>query len=269
MEDINIYFLANQKLWNNKVDVHVASDFYNVEKFKAGDTSLNAVELKEMGDVNGKTLLHLQCHFGMDTISWARKGAITTGLDFSDKAISQANQLAKELQVNSRFVCANVYDTDLYIREQFDIVFTSYGTIGWLPDLKKWANVIAERLKPGAMFYMVDFHPIVWMFDNMFTRIQYPYFNEGKPFEEVSSGTYADRSADLHDTEYGWNHSISDILNSLIEAGLTIEFFNEHKSSPYHSFRTMTEVEPGSFQITGLENKIPLLFSLKATKPTN
>lgn len=266
MEDVNVYFLANQKLWNNKVDVHVASDFYDLEKFKSGATSLNAVELTEVGDVTGKTMLHLQCHFGMDTISWARKGAITTGLDFSDKAVTKANELARELQVNSRFVCANVYDTDLYVQEQFDIVFTSYGTIGWLPDLKRWANVVAERLKPGGVFHMVEFHPVVWMFDNEFTHIQYAYFNTGKPIEEENSGTYADRSADLHDKEYGWNHSVSEILNALIGAGLRIEFFNEHASSPYNSFRKMTEVEPGSFQITGLENKLPLLFSIKASK---
>lgn len=264
MTALNNYFSANKELWNNKTDVHIKSAFYNVDEFKAGNTSLNPIELQELGDVTGKKLLHLQCHFGMDTISWARLGAVTTGLDFSDKAITAAKEMASELGVNSQFVCANVYDAGLHIKEKFDIVFTSYGTIGWLPDLDKWAAVIAQRLKPGGIFYMVDFHPIVWMFDDKFSYFKYPYFNTGNPIEEENSGTYADRTADLKDKEYGWNHSISDILNALINAGLTISFFNEHPDSPYECFSNMLKTGPASFQIAGMENKIPLLYSIKA-----
>ncbi|RBL90994.1 class I SAM-dependent methyltransferase [Chitinophaga flava] len=240
------------------------SAFYNLDKFKAGSTSLNPIEIRELGDVSGKKLLHLQCHFGMDTISWARLGAITTGLDFSDKAITAAKNLALELEANSQFVCSNVYDAGLHITDKFDIVFTSYGTIGWLPDLDKWAAVIVERLKPGGVFYMVDFHPILWMFDDEFSYIKYSYFNTGEPIEEEKSGTYADREADLKDKEYGWNHSLSEILNALIKAGLTISFFNEHTDSPYECFSNMVKTGPDSYQIASMQNKIPLLYSIKA-----
>ncbi len=264
MTDPNTYFSVNKELWNNKTDVHMKSAFYNLDKFKAGSTSLNPIEIHELGDVSGKKLLHLQCHFGMDTISWSRLGAITTGLDFSDKAITAAKNLASELGANSQFVCSNVYDAGLHITDKFDIVFTSYGTIGWLPDLDRWAAVIVERLKPGGIFYMVDFHPIVWMFDEEFSYFKYPYFNTGEPIEEENSGTYADREADLKDKEYGWNHSLSDILNALIKAGLTISFFNEHATSPYECFSNMVKTGPDSYQIASMKNKIPLLYSIKA-----
>ncbi len=265
MTDFDNYFSVNKTLWNNKTDIHIKSAFYNIDKFKAGSTSLNPVELRELGDVTGKKLLHLQCHFGMDTLSWARSGAITTGLDFSDKAISAAKQIASEIGVESQFVCCNVYDTGLHISDKFDIVFTSYGTIGWLPDLNKWAEEIVQRLKPGGIFYMVDFHPVVWMFDDEFSYFKYSYFNTGEPIEEEKTGTYADRDADLKDKEYGWNHSISDILNALIKAGLTINFFNEHRESPYECFSNMVKAGEGAYQIAGMEDKIPMLYSIKAS----
>lgn len=264
MSEYTNYFEANKKLWNNKTPVHVASAFYNVPAFKAGTTSLNSIELDEVGDVSGRKLLHLQCHFGMDTISWARRGALATGLDFSDKAIVEAKALATELNVPVNFVCSNVYDAEQNIKEQFDIVFTSYGTIGWLPDLNKWASIISKMLKSGGRFHMVDFHPMVWMFDNDFTHFKYSYFNTGQPIEEESNGTYADRHADLKDKEYGWNHSISDILNALIKAGLTINFFNEHNYSPYNCLNNMVEIQPGQWQLKGMEGKVPLLYSIGA-----
>ncbi|MBW8687191.1 class I SAM-dependent methyltransferase [Chitinophaga sp. B61] len=240
------------------------SAFYDLAAFKAGKTSLNEIELEELGDVSGKKLLHLQCHFGMDTISWAKRGAETTGLDFSDKAIDAAKELAVEMGVNSQFVCSNVYDAGQHLSEKFDIVFTSYGTIGWLPDLNRWAAVIAERLKPGGVFYMVDFHPVVWMFDDTFSYFKYSYFNTGLPIEEENSGTYADRDADLRDKEYGWNHSLSDILNALIKAGLNIRLFNEHATSPYECFSNMVQTGPSSYQIAKMEDKLPMLYSIKA-----
>ncbi|NIG55988.1 bifunctional 2-polyprenyl-6-hydroxyphenol methylase/3-demethylubiquinol 3-O-methyltransferase UbiG [Chitinophaga sp. Cy-1792] len=265
MDHYSKWFSVNKQLWNNKTEVHLRSEFYAVAGFKAGKSSLNQVELTEVGEVAGKQLLHLQCHFGMDTISWAKQGAVVTGLDLSDKAIDTATALAAELQVPATFVCANVYDTVQVIPGVFDIVYTSYGTIGWLPDLDIWANAIATKLKPGGFFYMVDFHPIVWMFDDQFTKIQYSYFNHA-PIVETTNGTYADRQADLHDTAYGWNHPTSEVLNALKRAGLTLDFFNEHASSPYNCFANTVEVTPGEFQIKGLEDKIPMLFSLKCTK---
>lgn len=265
MENYSGYFEANKELWNQRTVVHKDSSFYNLAGFKNGETVLTPIELKELGDVSGKTMLHLQCHFGMDSLDWARRGALVTGVDISDNAIQEATQLNKELGLNARFVCCNVYDTSLHVKELFDIVFTSYGTIGWLPDLQPWANMIAERLKPGGVFYMADFHPVLWMFDDDFTHIQYSYENKEVIVTE-SEGTYTDRNADIKAKEYGWNHSISDLLNALIQAGLKINSFNEFMFSPYPCFRNTVEVEKGRWHIKGLEGKIPMMYSLKAVK---
>ncbi|NOT52903.1 MAG: class I SAM-dependent methyltransferase [Chitinophagaceae bacterium] len=259
------YFQANKELWNQRTIVHKDSDFYNLAGFKAGESVLTSIELAELGDVKSKSLLHLQCHFGMDSLDWARRGAIVTGIDLSDTAIDEAKKLNDELGLNAKFVCCNVYDTSLHVKDQFDIVFTSYGTIGWLPDLVSWAKMIAGKLKPGGIFYIAEFHPVVWMFDDDFTHIKYSYENKEVIMTE-NEGTYTDRNADIKGKEYSWNHSISEVLNALIKAGLKIELFNEHMYSPYPCFRNTVEFEKGKWHIKGMEGKIPMVYSLKATK---
>lgn len=263
--DYSDFFSANKDLWNKRTVVHKDSAFYDLEGFMKGTSVLTSIELNEIGDVNGKKMLHLQCHFGMDSLDWARRGAEVTGVDLSDEAINEAKKLNNELGLSASFVCCNVYDTSDYVSDLFDIVFTSYGTIGWLPELKPWAAMIAERLKPGGMFYMADFHPVLWMFDDDFTHIKYSYENKDVIVVE-NEGTYTDRNADIKGKEYGWNHSISEILNALISAGLQIEFFNEHMYSPYSCFRNMVETENGKWQIGGMEGKLPMVYSLKAIK---
>ena len=265
MENYSDYFAANKHLWNQRTAVHKDSSFYNLAGFKAGENVLTPIELNELGDVKGKKMLHLQCHFGMDSLNWARLGAEVTGVDLSDEAIKQAKQLNDELGMNAKFVCSNVYDTSEYVKEQFDIVFTSYGTIGWLPDLQPWAKMIAERLKSGGIFYMADFHPVLWMFDDEFTHFQYSYENREVIVTE-SEGTYTDRDAAISGKEYGWNHSISEILNALISNGLQIRHFNEFMYSPYACFRNTVEFEKDKWHIKGLEGKIPMVYSIKAQK---
>ena len=265
MENIDQLFEANKDLWNQRTTVHKDSDFYDLAGFKAGANVLTPIELNEVGNVKGKSLLHLQCHFGMDTLNFSRMGAKCTGIDLSDEAIKLAQSINEELKLAARFVCCNVYDTSQYVKEQFDIVFTSYGVVGWLPDLDKWANVIVERLKLGGIFYMAEFHPVVWMFDEEFTHIKYYYDNRELIVTE-NEGTYTDRNADIKGKEYSWNHSISEVLNALINAGLKIEFFNEHMYSPYPCFRNVVETEKGKWHIEGMEGKIPMVYSLKASK---
>ncbi len=276
MENYNQYFEANKNLWNQRTIVHKNSSFYNLAGFKAGENVLTPIELNEVGDVKGKKMLHLQCHFGMDSLNWARLGADVTGVDLSDEAIKEAKQLNDDPSIlrqaqysggmNAKFICCNVYDTSEHVKDFFDIVFTSYGTIGWLPDLHPWAKVIAERLKPGGVFYMADFHPVVWMFDDDFTHIKYVYENR-KVIITENEGTYTDRNADIKGKEYSWNHSISEVLNALINAGLKIEMFNEHMYSPYACFRNTVESEKGKWHIKGMEGKIPMVYSIKAKKP--
>ncbi|MNU13517.1 bifunctional 3-demethylubiquinone-9 3-methyltransferase/ 2-octaprenyl-6-hydroxy phenol methylase [compost metagenome] len=182
------YLDINRKSWNAKVEPHLKSDFYFVDEFLKGRTSLNSIELGLLGDIKGKTILHLQCHFGQDSISLSRMGAKVTGIDLSDKAIEAGKDLAKQCNIDTEFICSDVYDLPTILDEKFDIIFTSYSTIGWLPDLKKWAGVIDHFLKPNGQFIMAEFHPVVWMFDDDFKDIAYNYFNE-KPIVETSEGT--------------------------------------------------------------------------------
>ncbi len=266
MSNTEHYFEANRALWNKKTPVHINSEFYDVEGFKAGRNVLAEIELKEMAnDVKSKSLLHLQCHFGLDTLSFARMGAKVTGIDISDEAINKANALKKEVDLDANFVRCNVYDTRQHVKDTFDIVFTSYGTIGWLPELDTWAKVIAESTKKGGYFYMADFHPFVWMMDYNFTKIQYAYFNDGV-IEDESETTYTDGEKIEKSKEYGWNHSISDILNALLKHGFELQFFNEHNFSPYNCFNNTAEVGERRWQIKGLEGVLPMVYSFKMVK---
>ena len=265
MNEFDKYFSANKELWNKRTIVHKDSSFYDVAGFKAGKNNLTPIELNELGDVAGKKMLHLQCHFGMDSLNWARFGADVTGVDFSDEAIKLAKQLNDKSGINTTFICSNVYDLKKQLDEKFDIVFTSYGVVGWLPDLDKWAEIISHYLKPGGIFYMAEFHPVVWIFDDDFTQIKYYYDNRGMIVVD-SKGTYTDRDADIQAKEYSWNHSISEVLNSLIRQGLKIEFFNEHMYSPYPCFNNTVQGEDGNWRVKGMEGKIPMVYSVKAVK---
>ncbi|MBN8701880.1 MAG: methyltransferase domain-containing protein [Bacteroidetes bacterium] len=265
MENELNYIEKNKESWNKRTGYHVKSAFYDLDGFLKGASSLNEIELKLLGDIKGKSILHLQCHFGQDSISLARLGAQVTGIDLSDIAIDTATSLAKETQTSCKFICCNIYDLPKHLTEKFDIVFTSYGTIGWLPDLNKWAQLISTYLKLEGKFIFAEFHPVVWMFDNDFKTVQYNYFNSGAIIE-TEIGTYADRSAPIKQEFVTWNHSTSEVLTSLIANGLKIESFEEFDYSPHNCFTNTTEFEPKKYRITHLGNKIPMVFALTATK---
>jgi SAM-dependent methyltransferase len=265
MTDYNKYFQANKDLWDKRTAIHKDSSFYDVIGFKSAKNVLTPIELKELGDVKGKKMLHLQCHFGLDSLNWARLGANVTGIDFSDDAINEAKRLNDELGMDAKFICCNIYDFKNHLNDKFDIVFTSYGVIGWLPDLDKWAEIISHFLKPQGMFYMAEFHPVIWMFDDNFKEIKYCYENR-EVIETESMGTYTDRNADIKAKEHGWNHSISEVLNALITHGMQIEFFNEHMYSPYPCFNNVVQNDEGNWWIKGLEDRIPMVYSVKAIK---
>jgi SAM-dependent methyltransferase len=265
--DYAAWFEANRVSWNQRTGVHRTSEFYGLEVWRKDTkaSSLTPIETLELGDVAGLSLLHLQCHFGQDTLSWARKGAHVTGCDLSNEAIELARELAAEQpELDARFVCSNVFD--LALSDAFDIVFTSYGTIGWLPDLTPWASVINQHLKQGGRFYIAEFHPAVWMFDDDFTRLQYPY-NNAELIVTEQQGTYTDRDAPISATEYNWNHSISEVLNALLGLGLRLDYFNEYMYSPYDCFPNTVRTQDGHYQIKGLEGIIPMVFSAQFTKP--
>lgn len=259
------YFDVNKDTWNKKVAIHAESKMYDLEAFKSGKSSLMRYELEALGNVNGKSLLHLQCHFGQDTLSWQRMGAQCIGVDLSDEGIKLAKQLNDELQLDAEFVCCNVLDTSKHVSKTFDIVYTSYGVIGWLPDLKPWAKMIAERLKVGGTFYMVEFHPILWMFEYVDGKPKLKYhYSQGEVIYEEYEGTYANQSSKMVSKEYGWNHGLSEVVNALIKAGLQLDYLNEHDDSPYDVFPDLIKTESGLYKMK--DQLFPMIFEIKATK---
>ncbi len=259
------YIATNQALWNAKTPHHINSDFYRHAEFKAGMNTLNEMELKLLGDVKGKTILHLQCHFGQDTLTLARMGAKVTGIDLSPAAIAEAQSLNTELGLDAEFICTNIYDLPQVLDKEYDIVFTSYGTICWLPDLTAWAKIVSRYIQPGGAFVFAEFHPTVWMFDNNFTHVQYSYFNK-EVIEEIETGTYADFSADITLKSITWNHHLSEIFQSLLNEHLQMVHFEELDYSPYACFPQTVEIAPRKYQIPGMEGKLPMMYGLKMVK---
>lgn len=259
------YLEINKNSWNSRLDAHLASDFYDMDSFLKGRSSLNQIELELLGNVEGKSILHLQCHFGQDTISLSRMGAHTVGVDLSDKSIAEAGDLATKTATSARFVCSDVYSLPQVLNEKFDIVFTSYGTISWLPDLDKWADVIQHFLKPMGKFVFAEFHPAVWMYDDELNHVAHHY-NNILPIMEEESGTYADRNAPIKQSYVCWNHGIGEVVSSLLNKGLTLNKLEEYCYAPYPFIDGCEEFEPGKYRITQFENKFPLVYALSATK---
>jgi SAM-dependent methyltransferase len=259
------YLSINKASWNQRTEAHWDSDFYDVKGFINGESSLNDIEIGLLGNIKGKRILHLQCHFGQDSISLAKLGAQVTAMDLSDKAIERANELADKTGTEVNFICCDVYDLPNHLNEQFDIVYTSYGVIGWLPDLNKWSQIILSFLKPKGKFIMVEFHPVVWMFNDTFNNIDYNYFNSGAIIES-KTGTYTDTKAEITNEIVTWNHSLSEVVNYLISKDLEINSLNEYDYSAYDCFNDMIEFEPKKYRIKHLDNKIPMMYSLVCTK---
>lgn len=259
----------NRLHWDEAVPLHVASEFYDVAAFKAGKTTLTRDELAEVGDVRGQTLLHLQCHFGMDTLSWAREGASVTGVDFSPAAIKTARGLAQELGIEARFVESNIYDLPANLSGQFDVVFTSLGVLCWLPDVPNWACIASSYVKPGGVFYIMDGHPMFHSLDDEAPpselRLRYPYF-PGPPMPWESDGTYATAAKLEHRQTVEYQHSLGEIVTSLIDAGLQIEFLHEFNYSGHAALPNMTRSDDGLYRLPG-DSLLPFLFSLRAHKP--
>ena len=253
------YFELNRAGWDQRARVHLNSKFYDVPGFLSGETSLREIELAELGPVKGKSLLHLQCHFGLDTLSWARLGARCTGVDISPVAIEQARDLSNQSGIDARFVCSNVYDFDRGDAHPYDIVFTSYGTICWLPDLSKWADVVSANLAPGGTFYIVEFHPIYDLLDG------YSYFTRSAPDVE-EEGTYTENGEEALAEFAVWSHPISSVVKALINAGIEIVHLNEFPFSPYNCFDGMEEREPGRHYLDHKGNDVPMVYSLMGRK---
>lgn len=251
------FIAINKATWDKRTALHLDSQFYDVEKFKAGGCSLNPIELAQVGDVQGKKLLHLQCHFGQDTLSWARRGANVTGVDLSSEAVKSAQSLAKELNLAATFIESDV--CRFQSQESFDLVFTSYGVLCWLEDLDAWAKTVAAALKQGGYFHLVEFHPFVDLLSG------YSYFPQLQPDIEFE-GTYTENCTGETSQVVTWPHSISQVIQALIRVGLVIEQFDEHVYCPYDCFDGLQALEGKGFQKLHLEQQLPLLYSIKARK---
>jgi SAM-dependent methyltransferase len=266
----------NQKLWDAWTPIHTSGSFYNVDKFRGDrrDIRIRQWEREEVGDVAGKTLLHVQCHFGLDTLSWARLGATVTGIDFSEAAVEFAGKLASEtgLANVSRFVVSGVYDLpERLAGETFDVVYTSRGAIGWLPDIDRWGEIVASFVKPGGVFYIHDAHPMLEVVDDKQIlpndlHLAYEYWS-GDVITDPVQGSYADPDANVGaDSQHGWNHSMGEIVTSLARGGLRIEFLHEKRTVAW-PVGWLVKVANGQYGFPPDQvGTMPLMFSLRARR---
>ncbi len=268
------YLSDNLANWNSRVPLHLSGDFYDIPGFLAGRTALKQIDLREMGPVDGRTLLHLQCHFGQDTLSWARRGALVTGLDFSAPAIDAARELADRAGLQAEFVCADAYDAPTALQGRtFDIVTTGVGALCWLPDIRRWAEVVARCLVPGGLLYVREGHPSLWSLDPApgaphDTGILHPYFETDTPITEVEDTTYGGGSEPLDNpTSHCWNHGLGEILTALFDAGLQLEMFHEHRVSDWQALPQMVKTDDGMWALPEAQRDlVPLMYSLRARK---
>lgn len=261
---------ANRALWDEWAEIHAKSEWYDLAAVRTGECKLRSYELDEVGDVRGRTLLHLQCQLGTDTVAWARRGAQVTGVDFSPRAVAIASKLAAEAGIDARFVCSDVMELRNELTGTFDIVYTSRGVLGWLPDLAEWARVVAHFLAPGGFFYLTDIHPIAKALDDSASevRVTRPYFPRSEPIAYKVQGTYADPGAEVaSEVKYLWTHSVAELVSAVAQAGLVIEFLHEFPwlDRPWPFLRKQDE---RTFTLpAGSEAELPLFLSLRARKP--
>ena len=255
----------NRATWNRAVDLHVNHPEYRTQEVIDGGSSLKRIELEALGDVRGRSLLHLMCQFGLDTISWARHGAIVTGVDISDRSITVANEIKVRAGVDAKFIRADVLDLIGVIDRKFDIIFQSYGTHMWLSDLDRWAKVVAHYLKPGGVFFLVDGHPASDLF--LFSDENPDYF-AGEPYREVNPRDYCEKETRIEGEHVEWQHPVSEIVNVLIGAGLTIERLDEYNFGYYRFAPDWRELPDHYWLPPGGPTKFPLLLAVKARKPS-
>lgn len=271
------YQEVNRASWDERVPAHVASPGYSVDKFLADPAFLSGVvryDLPLLGDVAGLHGAHLQCHIGTDTVSLARLGASMTGLDFSEPAIVAARSLAAATGADATFVQAEVYDAVRVLGAgEFDLVYTGIGALCWLPDIRRWASVVAALLRPGGRLFMREGHPMLWAIDELRTDdllvVRYPYFETAEPVVFTDDGTYVETDVVFENTvTHSWNHGLGDIITALIDAGLAITGLVEHDSVPWNALPgKMTQVgDLGEWQLTESPARLPHTYTLQAVK---
>lgn len=265
------YVGANRRVWNAWTAHDLASAHHeDVEAFRRGGLSLRPIEREALGDVSGKSLLHLQCNMGSDTLSWARLGARVTGVDIADEAIERARSLAAEagLASQARFLRSDLYALPSVLDEHFDVVIASYGALCWMPDLSRWAEIAARYVRPDGIFFLVDMHPVANALSmdasdetGASLRVAHPYFRGPEPLPEMVA---------LGDGQpgaiYVWSYGLGETLTALIQAGLRLEEVREHPLTFYRQFPSLVSGADGYWRWPAPENTLPLLFSVRATR---
>ena len=268
------YRSANLANWNDRVPIHLKSKtVYNIEEFKADPDRITPVvefDRHELGDVTGKSLLHLQCHIGDDTLSWARLGAKVTGVDFSENAIAAARNISRESGTPGRFVLSELYESPNVLPETFDIVYTGNGALCWLPDIAGWAQVVARFVRPGGSFYIREAHPTFQSLDQERVdgklEITLPYF-ESTPQRWDEETTYVKVEAKMaHATHYEWNHGLGEIVTALIETGFRIEQLKEYQFLEWQAMPSMVKGDDSKWRLPEGSERLPLMYSVQATR---
>jgi SAM-dependent methyltransferase len=261
----------NRLKWDESVPLHVASPLYDVPAFRVGGETLESLELEELGHVRGLSLLHVQCHFGLDTLSWARHGARVTGVDYAPAAVATARELARETGTPARFVESNVYDLPKRLRGHFDIVYTAKGALCWLPDLERWARILGGFLRPGGRLYVLDDHPLSDLYGedrSKGLRLEASYFR-GRARREYYDGTYATSVRMRHRTSYSWIHPLGELVSAITGARLRVDYMHEFPYTYWKKFPSMVKRPGGGWQLPKKDVQLPLMFSLQATKPAD
>ncbi|MFK8848088.1 class I SAM-dependent methyltransferase [Streptomyces sp. Ac-502] len=268
---------ANRAMWDERVPIHLASDYYDQEGFRRDRDVIRDFEAAEVGDVTGKSLLHLQCHIGQDTLSWAHRGAArVVGLDFSEPAIEAARELAAEVGIGpdrATFLAADVYDAAEAVAATgapaaYDVVYTGLGALCWLPDIRRWAETAASLVAPGGFLYLAEFHPLTDALDDeSAARVAHDYFSRDAWVDE-SPGTYTDFAAPtVHNRRVEWQHTLGDVVSALAAAGLRLEFLHEHDMTMFQRFGSLQRGDDGYFRLPADRPRVPLMYSLKASRP--
>ena len=257
----------NRAMWDERVPIHLASDYYDVAAFRAGAPAVRPFVAEAVGEVAGLDLVHLQCHLGLETLDWARRGARVTGLDFSLPAVDAASALAADLGLAARFVHGDVHDAPALLGERFDIVYTGIGALNWLPDTPAWAAVVAALLRPGGALHLVEFHPLADILGEDDLSVAFDYLG-GAAIEWDEPGTYADPGAVTHHNRtLEWIHPLGAVVSGLIDAGLRIEALREYDHTVNPRWPFMVRGDDGLWRMPEGRPAPPLMYSLRARAP--
>lgn len=268
------YFEQNRRNWNDRAAIHFKDEAggYRVAAFLRGEDNLHDIEDREVGGVAGKRIAHLQCHFGIDTLCLARRGASCVGLDFSPVAVAAARDLQKQTGLDATFVEGNVYDARKLIEGDFDMVYVTWGAIGWLPEIVRWAKVVASLLKPGGTLYLLEGHPSLMTLDEKDPGLRPAYDWRtpiDRPLTMSEETTYTGDTVKIaHPVTHEWLHPLSDVINAVIGAGLTLDYLREHEELPWQ-FAPLMVPKEGKRRLWVLPEglpRLPLSYSIRAAK---